>query len=109
MDDDFRRISEWAEIFEEPAKLSETVAKNWLLHKRAIRKDIDKEKKDWDNGNYFSAGADTADALVKLIGPVPANAVGLPATAIPDFIAGLIYGFTGDNDLEEIEACYSGG
>jgi len=41
MDDDFRRISEWAEIFEEPGKLSETVAKNWLLHKRAIRKDID--------------------------------------------------------------------
>ena len=71
MDDDFRRISEWAEIFEQPGKLSETVAKNWLLHKRAIKKDIDREKKDWDSGNYFNAGADTADALVKLIGPVP--------------------------------------
>jgi hypothetical protein len=28
--------------------------------------------------------------------------------AIPDFIAGFIYGMTGDNDLVEIEACYHG-
>merc|ERR1712176_1637588 len=30
-------------------------------------------------------------------------------TAVPDFIAGFIYGMTGDNDLTEIEACYQGG
>lgn len=27
--------------------------------------------------------------------------------ALPDFIAGFIYGMTGDNDLVEIEACFS--
>ena len=31
----------------------------------------------------------------------------IPPTAGPDFIAGFIYGMTGDNDLTEIEACYT--
>ena len=30
------------------------------------------------------------------------------AMAAPDFVAGLIYGFTGSNHLTEIEQCYSG-
>ena len=29
--------------------------------------------------------------------------------AVPDFIAGFMYGMTGDNHLAEIEACYQGG
>ena len=29
--------------------------------------------------------------------------------AAPDFIAGFIYGMTGDNHLEEIETCMQGG
>jgi hypothetical protein len=29
--------------------------------------------------------------------------------AIPDLVAGLVYGLTGDNQLTEIEACYQGG
>jgi hypothetical protein len=29
--------------------------------------------------------------------------------AVPDLIAGLVYGLTGDNNLTEIEACYQGG
>lgn len=29
--------------------------------------------------------------------------------AAPDFVAGFIYGMTGDNHLTEIEACYTGG
>jgi len=71
MDDDFRRIGEWAEIFKEPKRLSETVAKNWVLHRHGIKKDIKQEKEDWYNHRWFEAGVDTADALVKLIGPVP--------------------------------------
>jgi hypothetical protein len=30
------------------------------------------------------------------------------ALAVPDYVAGLIYGFTGDNELPEIEACFTG-
>lgn len=70
MDEDIARIEAWAEIFTNPKELTVTVTKNWLLHKRGIEKDIAQEKVDWAAGNYFSAGVDTADALVKLIGPV---------------------------------------
>lgn len=41
MEDDFAAIEAWAEIFTEPVKLSETVTKNWLLHKRGIKKDTE--------------------------------------------------------------------
>lgn len=34
---------------------------------------------------------------------------GLEAMAIPDYVAGFMYGMTGDNHLEEIEGCYTGG
>jgi len=70
MDEDIARIEAWAEIFTNPKELTVTVSKNWLLHKRGIEKDIAQEKVDWSNGDYFAAGVDTADALVKLIGPV---------------------------------------
>ena len=33
----------------------------------------------------------------------------LEAMAVPDFVAGFVYGMTGDNHLSEIEACYQGG
>ena len=38
-----------------------------------------------------------------------ASAYDLDAMAIPDFVAGFIFGLTGDNQLTEIEQCYSGG
>ena len=28
---------------------------------------------------------------------------------VPEFVAGFMYGMTGDNNLAEIEACYQGG
>ena len=33
----------------------------------------------------------------------------MDAMAVPDFVAGFVYGMTGDNQLTEIEACYEGG
>ena len=33
----------------------------------------------------------------------------LDAMTVPDFVAGFVYGMTGDNHLTEIEACYQGG
>ena len=31
-----------------------------------------------------------------------------PLNAIPDFVAGLVYGFTGHNHLVEIQGCFDG-
>ena len=43
------------------------------------------------------------------VAAVTATASAFDAIAIPDFIAGFIFGLTGDNHLAEIEACYTGG
>ena len=32
----------------------------------------------------------------------------IEAMSVPDFVAGFVYGMTGDNHLSEIEACYDG-
>lgn len=55
----------------------------------------------------------SADLMTVAVGPItpvyPTAMVGCDVLAVPDFVAGLIYGFTGDNDLAELEACYQGG
>jgi len=38
-----------------------------------------------------------------------ANATFSPVNAGADFLAGFMFGMTGDNHLTEIEACYNGG
>ena len=40
---------------------------------------------------------------------IAASATAFDAKSIPEFIAGFMYGMTGDNNLTEIEACYQGG
>jgi hypothetical protein len=37
------------------------------------------------------------------------SSVEITAMAIPDFVAGFVYGMTGENDLTEIEYCFQGG
>ena len=40
---------------------------------------------------------------------IAATTASADAMAAPEFIAGFIYGMTGDDHLTEIEACYAGG
>ena len=49
----------------------------------------------------------TAFAVCALAGV--SSAVSLDPLAVPDWIAGFVFGLTGDNHLSEIEQCYSGG
>ena len=39
---------------------------------------------------------------------IAASASAFDALAVPEFVAGFMYGMTGDNHLSEIEACYKG-
>ena len=39
---------------------------------------------------------------------IPAASIELNVMAIPDFIAGFVYGFTGVNHLVQLEQCYQG-
>jgi len=111
MDDDIAAIEAWAQIFTDPTKLAATVSKHYLLHKKQIQTDITTLETDWDAHLYFQAGEDLAALMTLAVGPItptPAE-LNMTAMAVPDFIAGFIYGMTGDNDLTEIEACYQGG
>jgi hypothetical protein len=38
-----------------------------------------------------------------------ASVSALDLMAVPDFVAGFVYGMTGNNHLTEVEACYQGG
>ena len=70
LQDDITAIKAWAEMFKEPTSLVEKLGKHWLLHQKAIKKDISTEKSDWAAKNYFKAGADIADAVTLALGPI---------------------------------------
>ena len=70
MDDDIQAIEEWADIFHHPARLADTVAKNWLKNGKDIKKKMKKQKEDWHDEKWYKCGDKTADALVLLLGPI---------------------------------------
>ena len=110
MDGDIAAIEAWAQIFTDPAKLSATLAKHYAFHKKEILTDITTLETDWDAKNFFQAGDDLAALMTVAIGPIQtAGAANISVMGAADFIAGFVYGMTGDNHLTEIEACYAGG
>lgn len=115
MGDDVRAIEKWASIFTNKTELIATVTKHYLLHKKAIKSDIAATKSDWSTGMYFESGKEAADLLTVAVGPIESSMtvtdanLGFNILEIPEFAAGLVYGFTGDNNLTELEACFTGG
>ena len=109
LDGDMAEIEAWAAIFKDPVQLGKTVSKHWLFHGPAIKKDLAQQKSDWAAQNYFAAGQDAAKVIEGLVGPVEKleqlPPPPLPLNAVPDFVAGLIFGFTGNNHLDELETC----
>ena len=91
------------------------MGKHFLIHQKAIKKDIAAEKADWAAGNHFKAGADIADAVTLALGPMnqaPSTVPTrygvdspIPGGYINKVLAGFIYGMVGANHLTEIEAC----
>lgn len=107
---DILALEDWASIWTDPLRLSTTVTKNYLIHKRGIHSLIKAEGEDWANDEWFQGGVDVADIFIKIIGPVnpDPSIFDFDSMAIPDFVAGFIYGFTGDNHLDQIEGCFKG-
>lgn len=70
MSDDVAAIEAWAQIFKEPKTLASTVAKHYLLHKRAVKADETAITTDWANKSYFSVGKDAADLVTVLVGSI---------------------------------------
>jgi len=119
MGDDIDAIKEWASIFSDPLHLSERISKNVALHRKHVQADIAEMQQLEDVDEPWKAGVVAADLVTTVVGPITptyptinsivGRTVGAPWYCVPDFIAGMIYGFTGDNHLVEIEECYTGG
>merc|ERR1712038_102069 len=108
MGDELAAFGTWASIFKNPSELVKTVTKHYALHHKAIQTDIAALEADWDAGLFFKSGVDLADLLTLGIGPivVTEEVVNLPpVNLVPDFTAGLIYGFTGNNHLDDLQGC----
>lgn len=105
MDEDIAAIEAWAQIFTNPTELAATISKHYLFHKTQIKTDITAVETDWNNALYFKSGADLADLMTLAVGPIETSLMLPPLNAAPDFAAGLIFGFTGDNHLEEMRTC----
>jgi hypothetical protein len=70
MDEDIAAIEAWGQIFTDPARLTADVTKRYLLHKKAIKADAALAEADWNSGNYFQAGVDTAALMTLAVGPI---------------------------------------
>ena len=106
MTTDIQAIEQWAAIFKNPTELFKTVSKHYLFHKTEIKADITSLETDFHSHLMFKAGADLADLLTLAVGPIEVNEANLPPViAVPDFTAGLIFGFTGNDHRSELEGC----
>ena len=113
MSEDLKAIEQWGLQFAHPGDLSKQVAKHYALHRKAISADIADIKTHWAAHEFFKTGKCIAIGPITPVYPPAYMVNGLPNSfevkSIPTFIAGMLYGFTGDNQLTVIESCYNGG
>ena len=107
MDDDIQTLKNYGKEFTDIGGLAKKISKNWLLHHKQFSDDLALEESDWSSGDYFNAGKEACAAIEVLV-PYKSN-ITMDAMAIPDWVAGFIFQLTGDNQMSEIEQCYTGG
>ena len=69
--DDVARLEKYAEIFQDPTKLAETVTVNFFKHAKIISADASDISVETGKGDFYKAGDDVADLVVQVLGPVP--------------------------------------
>lgn len=111
MEEDWAAFGEWAAIFTDFTALRNKVIKALTFHHKAFIADLDAFETDYAEGQYYAAGFALSDLLTLIIGPITPvypsmNGLGAGPMAVNDFVAGMVYGFTGSNHRTEIEACY---
>lgn len=91
--------------------LMQLVTKNYLLHQKEINDDLAAFAKAYAAADYNTCG-DLASKISNLcLGNVPMPTVmfngqlNFDAISVPEFVAGLIYGFTQNNHLGELQTC----
>jgi len=73
---------------------------------------------DWNAKNYHHAGIDAADMVTILVGPIKKafldakynkGELKFNPASVPEYVAGLMYGITGENHLDELTKCLNTG
>jgi exonuclease VII small subunit len=117
MENDWKRIDEWAAIFKNPHDLLNVVLSHVIENKSHLSADISQIKADESSGNFKDLGATVGDFIVNVVGEVPnapspfplkelAKMVGsLTKNEVILFLNGLIDGLVHDDNLENVEKC----
>ena len=99
---DVEAIAAWAD--RSYWKLAEQVAKDMLFHRTEIENDAKLIGTDWQAGKYYDSGMALAALLTVSLGPIESDSsiANLNLKPEEEFISGLLWGFIGDNHLDEI-------
>ena len=106
-------IKRWLKILTDEEKLQKALDENIPKNKEKLQRYRGWITGDWANGDYFWSGVDSAVLLQQSVG-LPVGNLGDAVTdpkAVPDFVAGFLYGSTYDEHLADfgaLEGCYSG-
>ena len=75
-----------------------------LFHRTEIENDAKLIGADWSAGQYYDSGMALAALLTLSLGPIESDSsiANLSLKPEEEFISGLLWGFIGDNHLDEI-------
>ena len=82
LNDDIKRIEDWAKIFSHPFQLIEELVKNMGQHWDEIMTDNAKVLSDMESKQFFAMGDDISQILVALLGKPPKSGQNFEATSI---------------------------
>ena len=72
IEDDVKKIENWAKIFANPVTLVTTLTKNLLANWKEVSSEVSQVSTDYAAEKYYNAGEDVADVVVLAVGPISA-------------------------------------
>ena len=68
LETDLDVLLDWALMIKTaPAAAAKMASKNWLFHGVKIKKDLALEQSDWESGDYYGSGQETAAVMTTLV------------------------------------------
>ena len=97
---------DWAEMLRQP-EAAKQAYKIWFWEIVPIKKHMNNQKADYASGDYYGTGEETGEIALTLLpkDSVKYNALPPMDPFVPDFTAGLIMGFTGNDHRDVLEGC----
>jgi len=108
MQDDVTALKAWLSQYSDRTILVSHITKQLLLHPTDATREVEDALDAEHSGDFSRCGKDVADLVVLTMGTVHAERqVEFDLKAIPEVVAGFIFGMVGENHLTEMETCYT--